>query len=195
MPAVGQLDQDGSYVLDGSEDELAERLRLGLIPAHVLVLADLGHAVDEIGDVLPETLDELVARRQRVLQDVVQHPSGHTGGVEPEIREGVGDLDRMGEVGLAGAPLLISVLLGGEIEDPRQEVLVNGLFVFLEPANDIPETDLARQLDGQLPAVTGETLTDRGHGRSIYLDPFAAGQCRDRPGAAPAPVSSAPSPV
>ena len=51
---VGELDQDDPDVLGRGQDHLAEGLGLRLVAAHVRVAADLGDAVDQLGDLLAE---------------------------------------------------------------------------------------------------------------------------------------------
>ena len=70
-------------------------LRLGLD------LAELGHSVDQPGDVLAEQLLDLLGSRERVLDRVVEDRGGDGLVVELQVGEDSGDLDRMAEIGIA----------------------------------------------------------------------------------------------
>ena len=70
--AVGELDQDDADVARHGEDHLAEVLRLLLLAAAEADLADLGDAVDQLGDLVAEGGFDLVERGQRVLDGIVQ---------------------------------------------------------------------------------------------------------------------------
>ena len=109
MRAVGELDHDDADVAHHREQHLAEALGLRLRAALELDLVELGDAVDELGDLLPESLGDLVLGDRRVLDDVVQDRGDHRLGVEVQVGEDVGDRDRVGDVGLAGAALLALV--------------------------------------------------------------------------------------
>ncbi len=69
---IGDLDQDDPQVARRGQDQLAEGLGLGLVAADVLVLADLGDAVDQRGDLLAELGGEILASGAGVLEHVVQ---------------------------------------------------------------------------------------------------------------------------
>ncbi len=91
------------------DQHLAEVLGLPLLARGEGELAELGDAVDEVGDLLAELALELLLGGQRVLDDVVEEPGRHRGDVHLEVDEEVGDLERMGEVRLAGGALLTLV--------------------------------------------------------------------------------------
>jgi hypothetical protein len=65
---------------------------LYLISADVFVLADLGDALHQLGNLFTELLGQGLARGESVLEHVVQQADGDTGAVEPELGQNVGDL-------------------------------------------------------------------------------------------------------
>ena len=121
---VGELDQDDADVIHHRQQHLAEVLGLALLARREGDRADLGHALDDVGDLGAEELGDPLGRRQRVLDDVVQEAGGHRHDVELHVRQRVGDLERMHQVGLAGMAHLALVLEGGEDVRPPQELQV-----------------------------------------------------------------------
>ena len=78
VQAVRELDQDDPDVVRHRDQHLAEVLGLLLLVVLEGDLADLGDAVHEAGDVLPELRLDLLPRADRVFHRVVQQP-GHDG--------------------------------------------------------------------------------------------------------------------
>jgi len=70
--AVRELDHDDADVLRHRQDHLAVRLGLGLLARAELDARELRDAVDEQRDLLAELALDIVARRARVLEHVVQ---------------------------------------------------------------------------------------------------------------------------
>ena len=112
VEAIGELDEDDADVVDHREQHLAEVLRLPLLGRRERDRADLGHALDDVRDVLAELLADLLGRRQGVFDDVVQQAGGDADRVELHVREDVGDLERMDEVGFARMADLSLMLQG-----------------------------------------------------------------------------------
>ena len=139
VEAIGQLDHHHPDVLRRGEDHLAEGLGLRLVPAHVLVAADLGHPVDQLGDLLAELVLQGLAGGEGVLEDVVEQADGGADVIELEVGEQVGDGDRVAQVGLAGAPLLVLVHLGREVVDRAQPGLVVQPVVLPQATQDVVE--------------------------------------------------------
>ena len=71
-----------------------------------------------------EELGDALRGRQGVFDDVVQQPRGHGDDVELHVRQGVGDLERMNEVGLAGMAHLALVLERREDIGPPEQLQV-----------------------------------------------------------------------
>jgi hypothetical protein len=78
-------------------------------------LAELGHAVDEERDLLAEQLAELLDRRGRVLDAVVQEAGAHAGDVELELGDDLRDRERMADVRIARLARLAVVRGRGEV--------------------------------------------------------------------------------
>ena len=64
-------------------------------------LAELGDAVDEERDLVAELALDVLGGRRRVLDHVVQQRRADAGRVEVQLRDDVGDADRMDEVRVA----------------------------------------------------------------------------------------------
>src|SRR4029077_4645569 len=77
-------------------------------------LVELGNPVDQFGHVGAEARRQLVLRRARVFDDVVQYRREDRIGVQVQVREDRGGGDRVGDEGLAGAALLAVVGRGAE---------------------------------------------------------------------------------
>jgi hypothetical protein len=112
--AVGELHEDDADVARHREQHLPEVLGLLLLARGEADLADLRDAVDERRDLGPEELADLVERRERVLDGVVQEPGDDARHVEPHLGDDAGDVQRMREVRLAGGAALPFVHLGRE---------------------------------------------------------------------------------
>ena len=103
---VGQLDQQHAQVLAHGEQELAQVLRRALVLGHLLDLGELGDAVDQPRDLGPEMLLDILDRRERVLDRVVQQRGDDGFLVELQVGHQPGDFDRMAEIGIAAGALL-----------------------------------------------------------------------------------------
>ena len=122
---IRELDEDDAQILRHREQHLAEALGLRLGRAVEAQMVDLADAVDEQRDVVAEPLLDLGQRARRVLDDVVQQRRLDRAGVEVQPGQYFGYGDRMGDVGIAVAPLLALVSLGAELvgrTDARQVV-------------------------------------------------------------------------
>ena len=106
---VGELDEQHAHVGGDRQQELAEILRLLGALGDEVELLDLGQPVDELADLRAEDLVDLLARRGRVLDRVVQHRGDDGRVVEPHFRQDRGDFERMAEIGVAGGALLHAV--------------------------------------------------------------------------------------
>ena len=111
---VGELDQQHADVVGQSEQELAQILGRALVLGLGLDLRQLGHPVDQPRDVLAEQLLDLLGRRERVLDRVVEDRGDDRLVVELEVGEDPGDLDRVAEIGVAAGPHLGAVGLHRE---------------------------------------------------------------------------------
>ena len=98
---VGELDEQDAQVLRHRHQELAEVLRLLVRGRGELEVGELGHPVDQLGDLLAEAERDLGVGRERVLDGVVQERGDDRRVVELLLGEQDRHRDRMGEVGLA----------------------------------------------------------------------------------------------
>ncbi len=174
VQAVGELDDDHPDVLGRGQDHLAEGLGLRLVVPHVGVAADLGHPVDQLGELGPEGRLQHLAGGERVLQDVVEEPDGDADLVELEVGEEKGDLQGVGQVGLAGLPQLVLVHLRREVVDGAQEGDVHLPLVGLEPGEHVLEADARARLHRRGDALRREVLAG-GHGGPPGGRPSAGG--------------------
>ena len=106
MEPVGQLHQDDPDVLAHGEDELAEVFGLGLLLGTELELSNLRHTVDQLGDFVVESVDQLGACREAVLHGVVQEACRDGVHVHSHVGEDAGHRQWVGQVVLAAAPHL-----------------------------------------------------------------------------------------
>ncbi len=135
VQAVRELDHQDPKVVGHGHDHLAEVLRLPLLARGEGELADLGDAVDELGDLRPEFPRQVVLGGPGILEDVVQEPRRDRGHVHLEVHEEPGDLQRMGEVGLAGGALLSLVAHLGEAVGTVHQLQVGARLVLRNLVN------------------------------------------------------------
>jgi len=136
VQAVAQLDQQHADILAHRQQELAQVFRRALVLGHLLDLRQLGHPVDQPRDILAEMLLDIVDRRQRVFDRVVQQRGGDGFLVELEIGHQAGDFDRVAEIGIATGSGLRAVLLHGIDIGAVEHRLVGVGIVFLDPFNE-----------------------------------------------------------
>ena len=113
---IGELDEDDADVLGHRQEHLPDVLGLLLLVAVGAELRELRDAVDEVGDLGPEALLEVGQAVLGVLRDVVEERRLDGDRVDPELGDDLGRGDRVGDVRLAGRPLLALVGLDREIE-------------------------------------------------------------------------------
>ena len=119
---VGELHQDHADVVDHRQQHLAEVLRLPLLARRERDGPQLGDPFDDVGDVGAEQLADALDRRLRVLDDVVQQAGGNRHDVELHVRQLVGHLERVDQVGLPRVADLPLVLEGGEDVRPPEQL-------------------------------------------------------------------------
>ena len=69
----------------------------------------------------------------------MQQPGDDARHVELQLGDDAGDLERMGEVGLAGQPPLAAVHLGRELVGPADRAGIGGRIVGLDAVDEILE--------------------------------------------------------
>ena len=107
VQAVGKLDEQHADVLAHGQHELTDRLNGGVFAVGHLV--QLGHAVDQVGDLLAELFGELLHRVVGVFHGVVQQAGGEHGAGRAHLRKNRGHSDRVGDVRVATLTLLTLV--------------------------------------------------------------------------------------
>ncbi len=109
VQAVGQLDENDANVVDHRQQHFADVLCLaGLRRCHVQA-ADFGDALDETSDIRSESFLNTSDGIFRVFDGIVKKRGRQRGGIQSHIREDVGDLKKMGNVGIAGTPELVAM--------------------------------------------------------------------------------------
>ena len=107
VQAVGKLNEQHANVLAHGQHELTNRLDGGVLAVRHLV--QLGHAVDQVGDLLTELFGELLHRVVGVFHGVVQQAGGEHGAGRAHLRKNRGHGDRVGDVRVATLTLLTLV--------------------------------------------------------------------------------------
>ena len=112
MQPVGQLHEQHADIARGGEDELLEVLGLDQCTRRIAAgdFRQLGDAVHQVRNVLPEQAADLIDRDIGVLDHIMQQAGDDGGLVELEVGEQAGDSDRMGEIRIARMAQLLAVL-------------------------------------------------------------------------------------
>jgi hypothetical protein len=107
VKAVSELDNEHSDVTSHRDDHLADGFSLSrLAPCH---LVELGHAVDEPSDLVPEVDPQLLEGVIGVFHRVVQERCRDRVRGHPESSENLGHGERVGDVGVTALPKLALV--------------------------------------------------------------------------------------
>jgi hypothetical protein len=125
VQAIGQLDQDHPDVGGHRDHHLAVVLRLPLVATLEGHPGQLGHAVDELGDLLAELDPDLLQAGARVLDRVVEQRRAERLRVEAHPGADLGDPDRVGDELVARAAQLVGVTLASEVEGVGDRVAVD----------------------------------------------------------------------
>ena len=121
---VGELDEQHANVVAQRQQELAQILGSALILRLRLDLAELGDPVDQPRDRRSEQFLDLLVRRDRVLDRVVEDCGDDRLVVELQVGEDARDFDRMAEIGVARGPHLRAMGLHREDIGAVEHVLV-----------------------------------------------------------------------
>ncbi|MNJ46079.1 hypothetical protein D3C77_412000 [compost metagenome] len=132
VQAVRQLDQQHPHVARNGEDEFAQVLGLARMLGLKLQSRQLGHAFDQDGDLLAEHGGDVVAGSRSILDHVVQQGGDDGRRVQAIVRQDAGDLDRMGEIGVARGSQLRAVHLHRIDVGAIQQRLVGGGIIGLD---------------------------------------------------------------
>ena len=119
---VGKLDDQHSEIERHGHDHLADGLGLGGVAE--LHLVELGHPVDQVGDLVAEVLAGLLQGVAGVLHCVVQQGRDQGGGVHAELGQDGRHRHRVGDERLPTGPLLAPVLPLGDLVGRVQQAHV-----------------------------------------------------------------------
>ena len=100
-------------------------------------LADLGDAVDQAGDVLPELFLDLLLRADGVFDRIVEQARDDGRNVESERGHDLGDREGMLQVRLSGLPHLALVRLGGEVVSTADHVHLRAGIIALDVLDEV----------------------------------------------------------
>ena len=106
---VGELDDDDPHVAAHGHDHLPQRLGLRLLQVPGRQPLQLGDPVHDLGDLVPETLGQLLLRHPRILENVVQKRGGDGRRVEAQLGQNISRRERVVDEGLAALPNLAPV--------------------------------------------------------------------------------------
>ncbi len=145
VQAVGELHQQHADIVRHRQHQLAEVFRLLGALAEEFELRQLGHAIDQARDLVPEILPHVLERRQRVLDGVVQQRGDDGRHIHLQVGQDGGDFERMGKVRIARGAELLSVRLHGVDIGFVEQILVGAGVIGLHPRDQF---GLAHQLAG-----------------------------------------------
>ena len=120
--AIGELDEDDADVVHHRQQHLAEVLGLAGLARGERDGPDLGHPLDDVGDLGPEQLLDAADGGEGVLDDVVEQAGGNGDDVQPHVGQQTGHFQGVHQVGLAGVADLALVLEGREDVRPPQQL-------------------------------------------------------------------------
>ena len=111
VQAVRQLNQDDPDIIHHRQHHLADVFRLLLFASGELDLADLGHALDNMGDLFAELLADIDNGDRSVFYRVVQEPSRDRYRVHLHLGQNQRYFQGMNEIRLSGSAALAFVML------------------------------------------------------------------------------------
>ena len=141
---VGELNEENADVFRQREQELAQVLGLMRLIGLQLQPAQLGHAVNEPRGLLAEQRADLLDCGARVLHGVVEQRGRDRRAVELELGQDAGDLDGMGEIGVAAGAGLRAVRLHREDVGAVQQSFVRCGLVALDALDEFVLPDHSR---------------------------------------------------
>ena len=131
MQTIGEFHQKNPDVLGHRHNHLANGLGLRVVT--VFDLVELGHAIDEHGNLFTKVFTELIERVVSVFHCVVQQSSNDGDGANPQVGEDLRDGQRVGDVRLAALAGLTLMRLLGDLVCPLYQagvrlgvILANG---------------------------------------------------------------------
>ncbi len=113
VQTVGELDQKHADIFGNGQEKLAQVFGLHGLLGNEIQLLELGQAFDQLADLRPEKLIDLLAGGGGILDRVVQKRDGYRRFVQMHVCENGGDFERMGKIGVAGRAFLTAMFLHG----------------------------------------------------------------------------------
>ena len=110
---VGQLDQQHPQILAHRQQEFAQIFGGALLLAHRLDLGQLGHAIDQPGDIGAEQALHLLDSGEGIFHRIVQQGGDDRVLIELQLGHQARHLYRMAEIGVATGALLAAMFLDG----------------------------------------------------------------------------------
>jgi hypothetical protein len=137
VEAVGQFHHDDPRIAGNREQELAVVLGLFLLGRSKRETGDLRQSVDDVADLLAELLPDLAEGDLGIFRHVVQQGCGDRHRVELLGDEDLGDLDRVGDEGLAGHALLTAVRGVAQLEGSLDQPHVQPIAALADGAREV----------------------------------------------------------
>ena len=166
VQTVGELDQQNAHVVGDREQELAQVLRLLGFLGDEVELGELGQTFDQPADIIAEHLVDLGPRRVGILDGVVQQRGGDGRIVELEVGEDRRDFERMGEIRVAGGPLLLAMGFHGVDIGAVEQRLVGLGIVAAHPVDQVVLPHHLRAAAAASVSVRFQRLARRSCGRA-----------------------------
>ena len=115
VQAVSQLDEHHAHVLHHGQQHLAHVFGLAVFAVGKLDFVDFGDALDDVGHLVAKLGLNFLISGGRVFNRVVQQAGGDCGRVHLHLRQHLGHLERVDDVGLAGGAHLALVVLDAKL--------------------------------------------------------------------------------
>ena len=113
MGAVSELDDQHADILTHGQNQFAKVFSLLVVRLH-LNPGQLGHAINKPGNFIGKFIGDGVERNARILNHIMQEGGDDAGLIKPHIRQNIGNLERVGNVGVARCPQLAVMRLAGK---------------------------------------------------------------------------------
>ena len=114
VESVRQLDDNYTDILSHGQEHLTIVFNLTFFLGNIFDFAQLGHSVNQHGHLRPKHFLQLLKSGIRILHHIVQKSGSQRFLVHLHLGQDVGYLGGMYDVGLAGTPFLVRMLLGGK---------------------------------------------------------------------------------
>ncbi len=151
-----------AHVVGDGKQELAQILGLLRLLGDEVEFFELGQALDQDADVVAEQAFDFGAGGVGILDGVVQERRRDGGVVELELGENGGDLQRVGEIRIAGIAHLLAMRPHGIDVGAVEQVLVGRRIILLDPLDQIVLPHHLRLARRRLPRLRHER---RAHAR------------------------------